>query len=262
MFKLLPILCLAFVVVSAYDFSDTYFNQYLFDEYEYLNSNMLTRRRRDVSELDKDTKADDDLDDKFPCGGGRFHDYKKDLTCCEVNKHDPNYFSMIRETKKQCAVKLRANNPDVENFDPFNCEHMDKIKELIICESECVAKTLEMLDENGDIKRDVIIANYNKQLAKDTEIQHEVLEGYVDKCLAKLKEMDLKPANKCSRAPMELQHCLFGEMVSGCPKESQINNHRCQKIRERYSKGQSLAFGKHTLHDFLHHGRPGRHGHH
>lgn len=140
---------------------------------------------------------------------------------------------------------------------------MDKIKELIICESECVAKTLNMLDENGDISRDVIIASFNKQLSSDSKVQHEVLEGYVDKCLGKLKEMaNLKPENKCSRAPMELQHCLFGEMVVGCPAESQVNSPRCQKIRDRYTKGQTLAFGKHILHEFLHHGRPGRHGGH
>ncbi|XP_058985122.1 uncharacterized protein LOC101889248 [Musca domestica] len=276
MFKIIAVLSLALLAVNAYDFSDTYFNQYLFQEYESLNSNLLSRHRRDVSEVAKDEKKSADemkpmeemkqMDEMKPskeCDGQFNHMMmmKKDLTCCESNKHDPSYFSMIRETKKQCAMKLRTNNPDVENFDPFNCEYMAKIKDLIICESECVAKTLDLLDENGEIKRDAVVASFKKSMSSDSEVQHNVLEDYVDKCLAKMKGKDLKPAGKCSSAPMELHHCMFGEMVSGCPAESQVNTPRCQKIRERYSKSQTLAFGKHVLHEFLHSGRGRHHGH-
>ncbi|XP_061391501.1 uncharacterized protein LOC133326904, partial [Musca vetustissima] len=149
---------------------------------------------------------------------------------------------------------------DVENFDPFNCEYMSKIKDLIICESECVAKSLNLLDDNGEINRDAVIASFKQHMSEDSAKQQSVLEGYLDKCLAKIKNMDTKVAGKCSSAPMELHHCMFGEMVSGCPAEAQVNTPRCQRIRERYSKGQTLAFGKHALHEFLHSGR-GRGGH-
>ncbi|XP_073840942.1 uncharacterized protein [Musca autumnalis] len=346
MFKLLTVISLALIAVNAYDFSDTYFNQFLFQEYESLNANLLSRHRRDVSEIVpvqeemkpveemmpveemkpveeikpvedmkpveemkpvevmkpveemkpvekmktvevmnpveemkpvevmkpveemkpmvemKEMRAMDEMKPSKECDGNfpqMMMMVKKDLTCCESSKHDPTYFAMIRETKKQCAMKMRTNNPDVENFDPFNCEYMAKIKDLIICESECVAKTLNLLDANGDIKRQAVIDSLKKQMSADSTMQPSVLEGYVDKCLDKIKNMDLKPVGKCSSAPMELHHCMFGEMVSGCPAESQINTPRCQKIRERYSKGHTLAFGKHALHEFLHSSRP--HGH-
>lgn len=116
-------------------------DQYLFEEYESLNENVLTRHRRDVAEMPapaeemkpaeetkpmEEAKVEDTpkmieepmavdvmdvMDDKPGHCGGRFAEMmKKDLTCCEANKHDPSYFNMIRETKKQCAMKLRANN--------------------------------------------------------------------------------------------------------------------------------------------------------
>lgn len=132
---------------------------------------------------------------------------------------------------------------------------MENIKELIYCESECVAKSLQHLNEQGDLNRNTIELSFKKQFPEAEESTLKTLNSYVDKCLNKIKDMDLKPEGKCNRTPMEMHHCMFGEMILGCPAESQVKNHRCDKIRESFGKGEKKSLGRHVLFQFLHHGK-------
>lgn len=77
-------------------------DQYLFEDYESLNSYLLSRQRRDTADVPAEAG------EKGPHCGGR--EWKKDFTCCETTKADPSYFAMIKDAKKECATKFRTNN--------------------------------------------------------------------------------------------------------------------------------------------------------
>nr|BAN59724.1 odorant-binding protein [Delia antiqua] len=246
MLKFLPIFIVAFVAVKAYDFTDFDFNQYLFDEFVSMNDDdSVSRQRRDTEVIPAGEKKE--------CGGRR-GDWKKDFACCAGDKFDPEHFKMIKETKKQCAAKLRANNSDVENFDPFDCEKMGRIKQLIICEGECFSKAMNILDESGKLNREVIVKHLSEHWVNDSEWKKAAYEGYVDKCIAKAESIEQHADQKCNSVPMEFHYCIWGQFINGCPADLRVESSKCNKMRERHIQGTGSFLNKHVLHDFLHHG--------
>ncbi|KAM7355801.1 uncharacterized protein ACRADG_001751 [Cochliomyia hominivorax] len=248
MLKFVTILLVAVVAAKAYDFSDFDYNQFLFDEFELLNEDVaLSRQRREVEVPAPEKKE---------CGSRR-SEGKKEYTCCMGDKFDHEYTKQMKEIKKQCAMKYRANNSDVENFDPFDCEKMSRIKQLIICESDCFARALNMIDENGKLNREAILKRFAEHMVGQSDWKQAAYEGYVDKCLAKV-EASSETKDQCSTAPMEFHHCIWGEFLSGCPADLRIDSHKCNKMRERHSAGTAGYLSKHLLHSFLKHGHEHR----
>ncbi|KAI8117334.1 hypothetical protein FF38_09276 [Lucilia cuprina] len=248
MLKFLIVLTLAVVAIKAYDFSDVDYNQFLFDEFEFLNEDVaLSRQRRDAEVTP--------TGDKKECGGK----WKKDFACCVGDKLDMEHVKQMKEVKKQCAMKLRANNSDVENFDPFDCEKMSRIKQLIICEGECFARAINVLDESGKLNREAIIKRFADHMVVESDWKKAAYEGYVDKCLAQVeaKQQEVKEP-QCSTAPMEFHHCIWGEFINGCPADLRIDSHKCNRMRERHAQGTAYFLNKHLLHGFLHHSHRGQ----
>lgn len=121
MLKFFTILLVAAVAAKAYDFSDSDYSEYsyneskttiltcllltdqmLFDEFEFLNEDVLfARQKRDAAVLPAEKKE---------CASGRRAEYQKDFMCCTGDKFDPEHVKKAKDIKKQCAMKLRTNN--------------------------------------------------------------------------------------------------------------------------------------------------------
>lgn len=139
---------------------------------------------------------------------------------------------------------------------------MSRIKQLIICESDCFARALNMMDENGKLNREAILKRFAEHMVGQSEWKLAAYEGYVDKCLAQVEssQEQQKTEEQCSTAPMEFHHCIWGEFITGCPAELRVDSHKCNKMRERHSQGTSSYLSKHLLHRFLHRSHD-HHGH-
>ncbi|TMW43525.1 hypothetical protein DOY81_011395 [Sarcophaga bullata] len=249
MLKLFTLLLVAVVAAKAYDFSDFDYNQFLFNEFELLNDEVVNenslRLKRDAEVVSSEKKE---------CSG-RHGEWKNSLTCCSGDIFDPEHVKQMKEVKIQCALKFRANNceyytvlvennahdgkgfacvkglvrfkisinisreTDVENFDPFDCEKMNRIKQLIICETECFARAVNILDESGKLDREAIIERYSEHFVKDSDWKKAAYVDYVDKCLAQVEAKEPQGEQQCSSAPMEFHHCVWGEFINGCPAD-------------------------------------------
>ncbi|XP_037931701.1 uncharacterized protein LOC119666494 [Teleopsis dalmanni] len=253
MFKaVVCVLYLFAVTISAYDFKDADFNEYLFDElqadYEE-GFDTIVRLRRDTEVTETSTPAKESKE----CGK---RDWKKDGLCCTGDKFDMKHFEVFKEAKKQCYAEVRGNNSD-DSFDPFDCQKMQQVKEQVVCVSECVAKKLNIVDETGALNRDVLLTHLKSKIG-DSQWKKDVLESYVDKCAGEAKEKTVKNSseevNKCNSQPMTFHHCLWREFTNGCPVELRVDSPKCSKIRVRLAKGDTSFLNKHFLHHY-HHGR-------
>ena len=129
---------------------------------------------------------------------------------------------------------------------------MNRIKQLIICETECFARAVNVLDESGKLDREAILKRYSEHFVKDSDWKKAAYVDYVDKCLAQVEAKDTQSEQQCSSAPMEFHHCVWGEFINGCPAELRVDNHKCNKLRERHSQNNGYFLNKHLLHGFLH----------
>lgn len=78
-------------------------DQFLFNEFELLNDEVAdnsVRSKRDAEVMPGEKKE---------CSG-RHGEWKNNFLCCAGDTFDPEHVKQMKEVKKQCAMKLRANN--------------------------------------------------------------------------------------------------------------------------------------------------------
>ncbi|XP_053953946.1 uncharacterized protein LOC128860442 [Anastrepha ludens] len=242
------LLLAALLGVNAYEFDDSTFNEYLFKELQSLQDDDIaddlpTHRARRETEVENSAEKE-----AKECAK---HNWKKDMHCCKGSNVNDEQLELFMNVKKECIAELKGEPAD-DAYDPFNCDKMQQVKEQMICVAECVGKKFHSIDENGQFKRDVILEQLRKQIG-DVQWKKDAIEGYVDKCLAEVKEKheQLEKAGKlsegCSRCPLAFSGCMWREFWNGCPAELHVDTPKCNKLRERVTKNDIQFFGKHLL---------------
>ncbi|XP_011189341.1 uncharacterized protein LOC105216511 [Zeugodacus cucurbitae] len=236
------LLLLVLLGVQAYDFDDSAFNEYLFKELQshYEGEELYTHRtRREATDAKECAKRS----------------WKKDMQCCKNGNVNGDQWELFKSVKKQCIADLKGEPAD-QAYDPFDCEKMQQVKEQMICITECVAKRFKSLDENGDLQRDAILEGLRGQIGT-VQWKLDAIEGYVDKCLAEVKEKreqrqktgQLKEGS-CSRLPIAFHSCMWRQFWNGCPADLRVDSPKCNKMRERVADGDTRFFGKHFLNKY------------
>ena len=90
-------------VIYFINYIDFLTDQFLFDEFQLLNEEVVDnslRQKRDAEVVNNEKKE---------CSG-RHGDWKNSFTCCSGDTFDPEHVKQMKEVKRQCALKLRANN--------------------------------------------------------------------------------------------------------------------------------------------------------
>ncbi|XP_004522983.1 uncharacterized protein LOC101461967 [Ceratitis capitata] len=238
------LLMLVLLGVNAYDFDDSAFNEYLFKELQSLYDD------DDVSHVHTQRTRREAIDSK-ECDK---RSWKKDMHCCKDSNANGEQLALFRSVKKECIAELKGEPAD-DAFNPFDCEKMKQVKEQMICISECIAKKLKSLDEEGELKRDVILEGLRAQIG-DAQWKIDAVEGYVDTCLAVVKEKreqrekDGESTEGCSRSPLTFHGCMWRQFWKGCPAELRVDSPKCNKLRERVTNGDVSFFGKHFLNKY------------
>ena len=142
---------------------------------------------------------------------------------------------------------------DVENFDPFDCETINRIKQLIICESECFARAINILDKSGKLNREAILQRANEHFVYDNSWKQAVYEGYVDKCLVQIEAKESQTEQQqCNSVIVEFRHCIWGEFINGCPADMRVSSLKCNNLRKRHVQSNVHSLNKYLLKSFFH----------
>lgn len=155
----------------------------------------------------------------------------------------------FKQMKRECMKEIMGEESvDEMSVDPFDCKKMDKVKADMVCVSECVARKANLMNEEGVVDKDAVLASIKAKVER-TEWKKLAAEGIVDKCLGEAKNME-KGEGKCSAVPMKVTHCIWGQFIQSCPADLQSDSKKCKKIRERLAAGDEKPF----LHKaFFHH---------
>lgn len=159
----------------------------------------------------------------------------------------------LKQMKHECMKEI-IGEESVDEIDAFDCKKMEKVKSDMICVSECISRKAKLVNEQGVLDRDAILAAIQSKV-EGTEWKMAAAEGIVDKCLADAK-VDGKEEGKCSSVPMKVTHCIWVQFIQSCPTELQSDSKKCKKIRERLVAGNDKSFLHkaffHHLHEMKH----------
>uniref|UniRef100_A0A9I3EI71 Uncharacterized protein n=1 Tax=Anopheles dirus TaxID=7168 RepID=A0A9I3EI71_9DIPT len=219
--------------VVAYDFQDAFYNELLLDDLmdESDAPMMLNRFRRSTPEDDK-------------C--------KRRYKCC--NDDNNENLDKIHEIKKQCFTEVRNKNKADGAYEPvdvFSCERLNKTKMEVICAMECVGRKKEVLNEDGTLIEGKLMEFVKSNFAAD-DWQQPLLGGHIDTCLKEAKEKAAKnprEAGQCSSETSHFGYCMWRQLALACPKEKQVANRRCDRIREKLANNEPLHYYKAELED-------------
>ncbi|XP_055390376.1 uncharacterized protein LOC129619247 [Condylostylus longicornis] len=231
MYKI-SILLISFISLClSYDFKDSAFNEYLIDELKDVNSFSAPgfRFKRDASEE--------------KCS------HHKGMQCCKSEKNNPSDFEEIKKFKAECYKEIKGDE-DL-NIDPFDCESAQKLKQNLICMSECLAKKFNLLNENGELDRAKVIEHLKKKFAEESW-KLEKIEEVTDKCLTESNEKPSTEKNDCNGQILKMFHCTWKEFIQHCPKDLQIDSMKCNKLREKISKNDENYLKLAQFHRLVH----------
>ncbi|XP_055922733.1 uncharacterized protein LOC129953516 [Eupeodes corollae] len=233
--------CFSFFVITLvtanYDFHDPDFNEMLFQDITTEIKDLTLRYRRSATD---NTACE--------CQEDQPKEEKYDVHCCRGQKPKKSEgLKKAREAKKKCFAEIRGDSdPDADvgfSYDPLTCEGIQAMREKTVCAAECIVKKLDLLDDSGAFKRDALLNHTLSTLVGEGRWNAKMMETYVDGCLNELKTVgnekskNVKPS--CNPLPLEYHHCIWKKLVEGCPVESQMDTKKCQKIRERLTKGDT-----------------------
>ncbi|XP_067648199.1 uncharacterized protein [Eurosta solidaginis] len=238
------------LLVNAYDFDDSAFNEHIFNEWQSLTAeneadSLIHRSRRDASSESNESHEN------------QCQSYRKDMHCCKGGNVKSDQMEIFKNAKKECITEIRGDVAG-DFFDPFNCDVMKQVKEKVICVSECVAKKYKGVSDAGEFQKDHIVEHLKIQIG-DAQWKLDAVEGYVDKCIAEVKkrkeerEKEGKPnktSQGCSLDPLTFQRCMWREYWTGCPVDQRVDTPKCKKLHERVAEGNIGFFGKHFLHKY------------
>uniref|UniRef100_A0A182Y732 Carboxylesterase type B domain-containing protein n=1 Tax=Anopheles stephensi TaxID=30069 RepID=A0A182Y732_ANOST len=216
MFKLAVFVGLIGFVV-AYDFQDSYYNELLLQDLldDADEPSMMGRFRRSPA---------DAQDDKC----------KRRYKCC--NDANNENLDKIHEIKKQCFAEVRNKNKADGAYEPvdfFSCDRLNKTKMDVICAMECVGRKKEVVNDDGTLIEGKLMEFVKSNFAAD-DWQQPLLAGHIDTCVKEAKDKAAKSpreAGQCSSETSNFGYCMWRQMALACPKDKQVANKRCDRIR-------------------------------
>uniref|UniRef100_A0AAG5DPM1 Odorant-binding protein n=1 Tax=Anopheles atroparvus TaxID=41427 RepID=A0AAG5DPM1_ANOAO len=229
--------CVGFVV--AYDFKDSFYNELLLED---LLDDTTGSAVPPVDRFRRST-SDDSMDDK--CKQRRYK-------CC--NDANGENMEKIHEVKKQCFTEVRSKNKADGTYEPvdmFSCERLNRTKMEVICAMECVGRKKEIVDETGSLLEPKLTEFVKANFASD-EWQQPLIAGQIETCVKEAKEQAAKQpreAGQCNPDVSNFGYCMWRQMALACPKEKQVANKRCDRIRERLANNEPLHYYKAELDD-------------
>ncbi|XP_058129579.1 uncharacterized protein LOC131290038 [Anopheles ziemanni] len=226
--------CVGFVV--AYDFKDSFYNELLLEDMldGSEEATLMGRFRRSPS--------GDSTDDKC----------KRRYKCC--NDANGENMEKIHEIKKQCFTEVRNKNKAEGTYEPvdmFSCERLNKTKMEVICAMECLGRKKEIVDDSGSLLEPKLHEFVKVNFAAD-EWQQPLIDGHIKTCVKEAREKTAKSpreAGQCNAEASNFGYCMWRQMALACPKEKQVANKRCDRIRERLANNEPLHYYKAELDD-------------
>uniref|UniRef100_A0A182QPU3 Uncharacterized protein n=1 Tax=Anopheles farauti TaxID=69004 RepID=A0A182QPU3_9DIPT len=220
-------------LVVAYDFQDSFYNEVLLEDLldDSDAPTMLSRFRRSTAEDDK-------------C--------KRRYKCC--NDSNNENLDKIHEIKKQCFMEVRNKNKADGAYEPvdvFSCERLNKTKMEVICAMECVGRKKEVVNEDGTLIESKLMEFVKSNFASD-DWQQPLLEGHIETCVKEAKDKAAKnprEAGQCNSETSNFGYCMWRQLALACPKDKQVANRRCDRIREKLANNEPLHYYKAELED-------------
>ncbi|XP_044751037.1 uncharacterized protein LOC123311252 [Coccinella septempunctata] len=229
------VLCAA----TAYDYSNSDFNEYLADELDYYS-------QFDVPIPKLRFKRDEEavLPDKCK--------YRRKRLCCAETSMEELH-EKEKEIKRECFKQVLGKDKEQRGMDPFRCENIEKHKRDMVCVMQCVGQKNDVLDTNGDVKEAAFGDFVKQSFTKDpwfAEFQDAVIETCIDEAKNATESRDPEDETSCNPSGIKLAHCLFVQTQLHCP-ESEIKDAKsCTKLKERIKA--KLADGVPPPPPFLH----------
>ncbi|KAL3281877.1 hypothetical protein HHI36_005082 [Cryptolaemus montrouzieri] len=211
-----------FCIVTAYDFKNVDFNEYLADEIDYYSN-------FDVPIPKLRFRRDDDAMSKDKCK------YRRKRLCCAETSMEELH-EREKEVKRECFKQVLGKDKEPRIVDPFRCENIEKHKRDMICVMQCVGQKNDVLDESGDIKRAAFGDFVKQSFSKDPWFA-EVQDSIIDTCISEAKNATetktTEEESSCNPAGIKLAHCLFVQTQLSCPDSEVKDMKSCVKLRER-----------------------------
>ncbi|XP_022913557.1 uncharacterized protein [Onthophagus taurus] len=220
--KTLLLVSYIILAVNAYQFDDAIYNQYLSKDFESLADDeeitILNHRARRETEDPK-------------CHHKHHHHHH---LCCGAEDLEALH-NELRDIKKECFKEVTGKETfHGKPFDPFNCDDIEQRKKEMICVKQCVGKKKNAVDEEGNLKEDVI----KKYVTEHTSMEwlKPKLDDMLTKCFAEAKEAgektDKSDKNACNPAHIKFQHCMFRETQLACPEDKIEDPKTCEIVRQ------------------------------
>nr|AAQ16288.1 odorant-binding protein AgamOBP56 [Anopheles gambiae] len=174
------------------------------------------------------------------------------------NADEPIMFGRFRRSASEvqddkCKRKYKCCND-------ANTENMEKIHEIkkqcfmemeVICAMECVGRKKEVVNEDGTLIEPKLMEFVKSNFAAD-DWQQPLLAGHIETCVKEAKEKAAKmprEAGQCSSETSNFGYCMWRQMALACPKDKQVANKRCDRIREKLANNEPLHYYKAELED-------------
>lgn len=121
----------------------------------------------------------------------------------------------------------------------------------MICAMECVGRKKEVVNEDGTLIEPKLMEFVKSNFAAD-DWQQPLLAGHIETCVKEAKEKAAKmprEAGQCSSETSNFGYCMWRQMALACPKDKQVANKRCDRIREKLANNEPLHYYKAELED-------------
>nr|ALR72513.1 odorant binding protein 25 [Colaphellus bowringi] len=232
-YALLPrsaVLAVIIVVVAAYNFEDTEFNQILANDLEDVYSFTYShpRSRRDDKAVEEDKC--------HPPRRGR------PLCCAEetMRKLHDDKKEIKRACFKEITGKEKPERPDRHHgppFDPFSCEKIEQHRRDMMCIQQCVGEKLDYLDADGKPKPEQF-EKYVEGIFEKEDYLLPLKDKIVSVCLDEAKNATEKvSSDPCKSTGLVLEHCIFINTQLNCPEDQIKDKKMCSKFQDRLRQG-------------------------
>lgn len=133
-----------------------------------------------------------------------------------------------------------------KNLNPFDCQEMSKFKSNVVCFSVCLARKLDLIDEDGDLIEEEIRANVNATV-HGMKWKNADVDNIIDTCMDEATSGE--DEGECSLVPLKLHVCVWKRFMEACPAKLQIKNQACNNMREFVFNNAEKMFFEEDLED-------------
>nr|WVD93578.1 odorant binding protein 1 [Graphosoma rubrolineatum] len=160
--------------------------------------------------------------------------------CCGgENNTDHSNHKEIKDIYKKCFEDIVATKDEWSIYgnptkDPFTCERMKKFKTYHYCIADCVMKSYGALGDDGTVDVDKWTEFTTNDLAFPW--LQDLAADAVEKCIANEDYHWLKNEGelKCSPRAVDVNHCVWSQIIMTCPDEHFVKNAYCVRVKEAF----------------------------